>query len=354
MLRHLLVPCFVAAAVGHLAAGAELTALVEARRWQKALPIAEAAVKSDGNDADAVYQLSRIRRARGELDAALALAERAAALQPRNAAYRVQVAAVVGDQAQQASIFRQPGLARRVKREAEAALALDPNHLGALEMMMGFYREAPSIMGGDKAQATVLLERIRTLSPADAIMADADQAAEAKQTSRVAELYRSAVAAGPAHYGARLALTNHLLAPATRNLAEAESHARELVKLNANRADSHSALTFALAAQKKLADLDAALTAAEAGIPENLYPGYRAGIGLLDASADLARAEALFRKYLGQPVELGYPSHAAAYWRLGLVLEKQGRKADAVAALRQAVSADPKLDQAKADLRRLQ
>ena len=351
----LLVLCFAALyACPLVAADSELAALVEAGRWKKALPLAEAAVKANPNDADAAYYLSRIRMARGEVDAALPLAERAATLQPKNATYRTQVASVVGRQAQQASIFRQPGLARRVKREAEAALALDANHLGALDMMMGFFREAPSIMGGDKAQADAMLARIRAISPAEGFLADADIASDAKQLSRLGDLYRKAVAAGPDHAGARRALANYLLQPDTRNLPEAETHARELVKLAPNRADSYATLAFALAAQKKLADLDATLAAAESTVPENLYPGYRAANGLLTAGTELARAEALLRKYLTQPIEMNMPSHAAAYWRLGLVLEKQGRKADAVAALRQAVNADPKFDQAKADLRRLQ
>ena len=81
-----------------------------------------------------------------------------------------------------------------------------------------------------------------------------------------------------------------------------------MLKLAPDRAGAYAALAFALAAQKKIADLEATLAAAESRIPENLYPAYRAGNGLLTADAELPRA----------------------------------------------VSADPKLEPAQADLRRLQ
>ena len=336
------------------AADSELSALVAANRWRKAQPLAEAAVKANANDAEAACLLARIKMARGDADGALPLAERAAMLQPQNATYRAQVASIVGRQAQQASVFRQIGLGRRVKREAEAALAIDPNNLDALEIMMNFYDEAPSIIGGDKTQAKAMLARIKSINPAQGLIFDADAALDAKQPAKAGELYRAAVAANPSHAGARRLLVNHLTLPEFRNLADAETHARELVTLAPDRADSYAALAFTLAAQKKIAELDATLTLAASKVPENLYPAYRAANGLLTAETELPRAEKLLRQYLAQDSELGFPSHAAAHWRLGLVLEKQGRKAEAIAELKQAVAGDPKLDPAKADLRRLQ
>lgn len=354
-MRRFLAICFAVMFVYPLtAADGEVSSLVDALRWRKAQPLAEAAVKANAYDADAAYLLSRIKMARGDTDGALPLAEKAATLQPKNAAYRAQVAAIVGRQAQQASVFRQIGLGRRVKREAEAALAIDPKNLNALDIMMNFYQEAPGIIGGDKNQAKAMLARIKSISPAQGMIVEAQQAIDAEQTARAGELYRAAVAAEPAHAAARRVLTNYLLAPDTKNYADAEMHARELIKLAPDRADSYAALAFALAVQKKIADLDATLTAAAARVPENLYPGYRAANGLLTAETELPRAEKFLRQYLSQEIEIGFPSHAAAHWRLGLVLEKQGRKADAVAELKQAVAGDPKLEPAKADLQRLQ
>ena len=56
------------------AADGELGALIDANRWRKARPLSEAAVKANANDADAAYQLGRIKMQFNDLDGALPLA----------------------------------------------------------------------------------------------------------------------------------------------------------------------------------------------------------------------------------------------------------------------------------------
>ena len=68
---------------------------------------------------------------------------------------------------------------------------------------------------------------------------------------------------------------------------------------------------------------------------------------------DLPRAERYARKYLAQEPEPTSSSPAVAHWRLGLVLEKQGRKGDAIAERQSATRMDPKFEQAQKDLKRL-
>jgi len=99
--------------------------------------------------------------------------------------------------------------------------------------------------------------------------------------------------------------------------------------------------------------LDAILAQAEKNVPDNLSPYYQAGRLLLNPGSDLPRAENYFRKYLTQEPEPGAPQHAHAYWRLGLALEKQGRKPEAINALETAVRLKPDLAEAKKDLKRL-
>jgi tetratricopeptide (TPR) repeat protein len=101
------------------------------------------------------------------------------------------------------------------------------------------------------------------------------------------------------------------------------------------------------------ADLDAILAKSEAAVPDDFTPYYQAGRVLLATNKDPARAERYFRKYLTIPPELRAPTHAHAFWRLGNVLEKQGRKNEAIEALRTALRMKPDLEQAKKDLKRL-
>jgi tetratricopeptide (TPR) repeat protein len=103
---------------------------------------------------------------------------------------------------------------------------------------------------------------------------------------------------------------------------------------------------------EKWSELEATLAASEKNVPDNLVCYYRAANTLLNIGKELTRAEGYFRKYLTQEPEPNAASHAATHWRLGLVLEKQGRKADAMAELQTALKMDPN-SPAKADLKRL-
>ena len=86
---------------------------------------------------------------------------------------------------------------------------------------------------------------------------------------------------------------------------------------------------------------------------ERTTPWYTAGRTLVTSSKDPVRAERCLRHYLSREPEISAPAHANAHWRLGQALEKQGKKDEAMAELAMAVKADPKLDDAKKDLKRL-
>ena len=92
---------------------------------------------------------------------------------------------------------------------------------------------------------------------------------------------------------------------------------------------------------------------AEKTVPDDFIYYYRAGRALLNSGKDNARAEKYFRKYLSQEPEGNTPTLAAGHWQLGLVLEKLGRKQDAITEVQTALNLDPKLKTAKEDLKRL-
>jgi len=105
--------------------------------------------------------------------------------------------------------------------------------------------------------------------------------------------------------------------------------------------------------QDQWAEVDATLAQAEKAVPDNFAPHYRAANNCLARKVELPRAERYFRKYLTIEPEPGSASHATAHWRLGLALEQQGRKAEAITEVQAAVQLDPKLEDAKKDLKRL-
>jgi TolA-binding protein len=105
--------------------------------------------------------------------------------------------------------------------------------------------------------------------------------------------------------------------------------------------------------QDRWDELESVLQRSEAVEPTHLAPWYQAARQLVVNGKEPARAERYLRHYLSREPEVGAPTHAGAHWRLGLALEKQGKKAEAAAELAMAVKADPKNDDAKKDLKRL-
>jgi tetratricopeptide (TPR) repeat protein len=112
-------------------------------------------------------------------------------------------------------------------------------------------------------------------------------------------------------------------------------------------------LAIVYATGERWQDLDAAMARAEKNVPDDFGALYQAGKALLLSGKDLPRAERYFRKYLTMEPEGGEPHHAAAHWRLGLVLEKEGNKPEAIAEMEEALRAQPDFKEAKEDLKRL-
>jgi tetratricopeptide (TPR) repeat protein len=134
--------------------------------------------------------------------------------------------------------------------------------------------------------------------------------------------------------------------------SEAEGHAHEAVRLHPDRATPYGLLAAVLVQQDKWTDLDLALAQSEKGDADNLFPYFRAANNCLGRKVELPRAERYLRKYLAQEPEPRSPSLAGAHWRLGLVLEQEGHKPEAIAEWQQAVKLDAD-SPAKADLKRL-
>ena len=87
--------------------------------------------------------------------------------------------------------------------------------------------------------------------------------------------------------------------------------------------------------------------------PDNLGAHYQIGkIGAL-AGRHLEVAEAALKRYLEQEAPAGAPSHAAAYWRLGMIYEHQGKTVDARAAYEAALRLAPEFEAAKTALEKL-
>ena len=321
---------------------------------RQAAAACEKRLAADPHDAPAGALLARIRAEQGDKEAAMKLATAAAAADPKCADAQYALAECYAREAQHASVLRQAGLAGKMRKSCEAALAIDPNHVDALELSSDFYRLAPGIMGGDKKKAVEYVDRMVKVDPVAGWIKRAEMALSGKDrdTVRAAECFREAAAVQPPSPRAQVALASWLL-PRWRDPATAEKLALAAVEAEPWRTGGWQVLAALYAYQERWPELEDVLKRSEAAEPLHLAPWYAAARQLVVSGKEPARAEGYLRHYLAREPEIGAQSWAAARWRLGQVLEKEGKKAEAIAEMETAVKLDPKLDDAKKDLKRL-
>lgn len=329
--------------------------LAEHGHWKRLRALIEPRAAANPNDAEAQWLLSRVRLAFKDLAGALQPAERAATLDPKNVEYRWQVAQVVGEQASSASVFKQMGLAKRYKREVEAARALDQKHTASMTGLMEFFNRAPGMVGGDKKRAAEIPNEIMAVNRVDGYFAKVRllQQQSPRPVGEIEQAWVQAALADPSRYEPHVNLASIYASGRAPRWELAEKEALTARKIDAERTAPYSVLAAVYATAERWAELDGVLAEAEKKIPDNLSPYLRASSALLVTGKDLPRAERYARKYLSQAPEPNATQPAVAHWRLGLILEKQGRKPEAIAELQAATKLDPKFEQAQKDLKRL-
>lgn len=286
--------------------------LIEAGHWKQARVLVEARIREAPDDPLANFLLSQIRNAFGDRSAPLPLAEKAVALDGRTAKYHRQLAEVQGVMAQHANAFEQVLIARRFRREIDAALALDPRDVQAWRDLVEFYLLAPGIVGGDRRKAAAAAGRIRDINAAEGYLARVRVAAFQKRIQETQALLAKAVSVEPPSYRARIELARFYLDSSPRNLNNAELLGKEAVKLERGRVDAYAVLAQVYADQCAWNELESILADAAREVPDDLVPYFRAAECLIAAKRERERAERYLRIYLGQAPEGNEPAAAEA------------------------------------------
>jgi tetratricopeptide (TPR) repeat protein len=240
--------------------------------------------------------------------------EQAIKAEPNVGLYHLWLGRAVGDQAEEASVIRQPFMARRIKAEFEKAIELDPTLLDARDGLISFYLRAPAVMGGSLEKAK---EQQRLIAAQDAMRghsAAVDIAWHRRDTVATERALQALSAAAPDSVLPVIRL-GQMQQQWGRNSAAFATYDGFL----SNRPDD-------IAVRFQYARL-AAITGTE-----------------------LPRADRMLRDLLALPdwpTGGGRPSKAAVHFRLGMVQEKSGRKDDARASYETAIRLDPGLQLAK-------
>lgn len=278
-----------------------------------AAPIAPAA---DGPGAKAFAQMLQSWSA-GNLDAALKSAESVLKAEPQNVAYLNAIGGLYCEQAQKASVFTKMSWAGKCRGTWERALTIDPRNIDIRSNLIQFYQQAPGIAGGGIDKAKTQAKEIAAIDPV-----------------------RGEIAWGQ-------------IARSEKQLAEAERRYRKAAEIDATGTRGPVALASFYASQQRWPDAKAVFEQRLARDQNDRFAAYQVARLLQLEGADLAKALTLYDRCLAAPAVEGGPSHADAWFRKAQVLEKLGRKVDAVAALEAALKLNPEHANAKRELKRL-
>ncbi|HXT51035.1 MAG TPA: tetratricopeptide repeat protein [Thermoanaerobaculia bacterium] len=289
----------------------------EARRYEEARKFFAPYAAAHPRDADAAFYLGRTLLGLRKADEAVDWLEKAAKLAPRRSDVHLHLARAYGRAAQEASLLRKPGLAKDAHAAWLKTVELDPENVDAREDLVNFYLIAPGFMGGsvDKAR---------------------EQAGEIAKRDAV----RGAIAR------ANIAMNQ-------KDTAGAERIAQEALTKHPGEPRLRYALGLLYQAQERW---DAAFEIYEAMLatdPDAWNALYQVGRTAALSGQRLDRGASALKRYLGHPQEPDAPPLANAHYRLGMIYEKQGNKTAARAEYQAAIRLDPKLDDARAALKKL-
>jgi tetratricopeptide (TPR) repeat protein len=117
-------------------------------------------------DPAVLHQLSLVRLRQNQAAEGVTLAEKAVKLAPDRADYQAALGQALSQRINEVGFLQQAMIAGRMRKAFEKAVALDPDHVGALIGLCRYHTNAPEIAGGSPVKAREYAERVRRLNPA--------------------------------------------------------------------------------------------------------------------------------------------------------------------------------------------
>jgi len=168
-------------------------ALLASGRVDEAINALHGQISASPNDALAHNLLCRAYFSLGDWDRGVSDCEKAVTLAPDNSQFHLWLGRIYGEKADKASFLTAAGLARRVAREFEAAVHLNPRSIDARTDLAEFYLEAPGIVGGGRDKAEQQASQLQGLDPAKAHWVNARIAEKKKEFPQAESEYRAAI-----------------------------------------------------------------------------------------------------------------------------------------------------------------
>jgi len=291
--------------------------LLSAGRVDDALKALDLRLKKSPNDAEAYNLLARSYFSMQKWDRAIVAAEKAVSLAPNNSQYHMWLGRAYGEKADHSSFVTAAKLTKEIRQEFERAVELDATNVNARSDLAEFYIEAPSFMGGGKNKA---LREVNAMAQRDVASAHWLQA--------------------------RIAEKDH-------QLDAAEAEYKNAIEASGNQGSYWLNLASFYKRQKRLNDMEAAISSAIVADKKRPNVFFDAAQILFGAGRNFVGAANCVRKYLAGPSTVEEAPAFQAHYLLGRILEQQGDKAGAAAEYKAALSLASDFDRAREALDRV-
>jgi tetratricopeptide (TPR) repeat protein len=285
------------------------------RRFDESKAQMQAAVARNPVD-DAAWQcLGRITNDMGRPKESIEYFEKAIKIDDKVALHHLLLGRALADLADSTSKIKLPFLARRIKGEFERTVILDPASVDGRLALVDFYTQAPGVMGGSKDKAQEQIREIIKLNP---------MRGHLKQ----ALLYQN----------------DKKLAEAEKEYIAAEQVAPDSINAGYNLAGFYQS-------QERWNDAFAVYDRMEKRFPDAWLVRFQIARTAALSGDRLDRGEKELRALIASPpADMAKSTLVGAHHRLGMILEKQGKKDQARAEYNVALTMDPKNENAKKSL----
>ena len=150
---------------------AALQQALDADHDEELLTLARARLKADANDAQGLAATALLGLQDGDsarLEAHAKALQQCVERQPREFVCHFVLGQVLGSQAMSGGMMKAMTLTGRIKESFQKALELEPQSFEAREALQQFYLMAPGIAGGSTAKARALVDEVQGSQPAQA------------------------------------------------------------------------------------------------------------------------------------------------------------------------------------------
>jgi len=288
-----------------------------AGNYSSAIATLQSAVTQNPNSGEIYYWMARNYYELRDYDNAITHAEKSVELDAKNSLYHQWLGRAYGEKADREHSF---SLAKKVKKEFQEAVRLNPSNIQARRDLQEYDIDAPWIAGGNKDEAREQAEAIAALDPVEGHLARAVLALELQKKPELAE-----------------------------------NEYREVLKAKPARLEPYFEVATFFVRQNKPAEVQAVIQEAALVGPNDPRLGFYRGVSRVLSGTELPRAQEYLKSYLAStPDRSDWPSHAEAREWLGRLYEAEGKNVEAAEQYRAALQLDPGRKEARARLKRLE